>query len=137
MAVIQVLNKCRGNIFAPKKGDVGFDIATSERAVMRRGEFRYISTGVHVVAPVGTWYMLVGRSSAASKFGLMVNQGIIDAEYSGELRVGSYALQDVTIPENTRLAQLIFFTAKIPDIEYVEAYGELLRGEAGFGSTGI
>ena len=74
--------------------------------------------------------LLIGRSSSTLQ-GLMVHVGVIDADYTGQIcAMVSTATPPVTIPQGTRLAQLVPFVSCVPRTEQV------VRGDGGFGSTG-
>ena len=74
--------------------------------------------------------LLIGRSSSTLQ-GLMVHVGVIDADYTGQIcAMVSTATPPVTIPQGTRLAQLVPFMSCVPRTE------QIVRGDGGFGSTG-
>lgn len=118
--------------------DTGWDLYTLTDTTIPAREFIDIPTGVSMAMPDPVWALLTGRSSAGRNFKIRIEQGVIDNEYTGELFVGVWNLQnkDITIPAGTRLAQLIFFE-RVP-VKIVES-GNLpktSRGSNGFGSTG-
>lgn len=125
------------NIKLPiKEGDVGYNLHSSEDAVIKKGEVCYIHTGIKVKIPEGLWAMLTARSSAVFKFGIHVLSGIIDNGFTGELIVPATAVdKQIIIPKGTAIAQLIFFNSICPNIELVEMLPTTERGETGFGST--
>lgn len=84
--------------------------------------------------------MLTGRSSTLRQRGLLVNQGIIDTGYRGELFAGVWNLtsDSVVAQPGERLAQLIIMTNTTIDT-YMSEYTTLdhsERGISGFGSSG-
>ena len=103
------------------------------------GDYWRIPCGVAVEPPPGWWCWIVGRSSTFER-GLLVNQGIIDPGFRGELFVIVRNVSDevVTVRPGERLAQLI----PIPlfpttgRVERVEQLSESARGTNGFGSSG-
>ncbi|WOL31367.1 dUTP pyrophosphatase [Microcoleus phage My-WqHQDG] len=73
-------------------------------------------TGIHTLPRDvdGVWFMVVLRSSSASKVGLRLHNaiGVIDAEYQDEILLGLYSAYNVSIllPRGERVAQLIPMT---------------------------
>lgn len=122
------------------EGDAGFDLYIKDHARIRPGEFVDVPCGVYVEMPHNVWGMLVGRSSTLRKRGLLVNTGIIDQGYRGELFAGVKNLgdQEVLLCPGERVAQLIPLPLQAAYLQPVRVR-ELQksdRGEAGFGSTG-
>ena len=64
--------------------------------------------------------------------------GVIDSDYTGEIRVGLVNLSDTayTIQPGERIAQLVVMPVLLPAVEEVQALEETERGAGGFGSTG-
>ena len=122
-------------------GDAGFDLFTSKDTTIEPGEFVDVHTGVYIETPPNMWAMITGRSSTLRKRGLLVNQGIIDQGYRGELYAGVWNLTDKTVHVNVgeRLAQFIPMplTAGEVALRNVQTLGYGSRGTDGFGSTGI
>ena len=121
--------------------DAGLDLYVSERTEVPPGEFRDIPTNLAVELPVGTWGYLTGRSSTLRKRQLLVNPGVIDAGYRGELFSGVWNLGDnpATVETGDRIAQLILLPNLTKDYrpDYVDQFDTTTtRGHNGFGSTG-
>ena len=125
--------------------DAGFDLAIVQGATIHPGDFVDLPTGVAVQLPPGYWGMLTGRSSALRTWGLLVNQGIIDNGYRGELKIGvqNVSADAVKLAAGTRIGQLIpmpMFNANERGSRWytnqVQELGTTLRGIKGFGSTG-
>ena len=78
------------------------------------------------------------RSGLSSK-GIVAHLGTIDLDFRGELKVSIINLsgEDYTINTGDKVAQLVFGFAGIPKINYVNELNTTVRGENGFGSTGI
>lgn len=97
-----------------------------------------INTGVHVQIPEG----YVGLIKAKS--GLNVNQGItctgvIDAHYTGSIRVKLYNHDHIfpyEVHPGDKIAQLVIVPCLLPELEVVDEFPETDRGDGGFGSTG-
>ena len=100
-----------------------------------------VGTGVAMAIPTGYYGGLYARSGLATKNGLApANKvGIIDADYRGEIIVALHndSGKPQTVRHGDRIAQLII--SPVPDITY-EVTAELddtVRGEGGFGHTGV
>lgn len=120
--------------------DAGLDLYVSKETTIQPSQFADIPTDIAVELPSDSWGMLTGRSSTTRNRGLLVNQGIIDAGYRGELYIGAWNLtsEPVTVHPGDRIAQLIVITNRTAELQLVQK--QLLshhpRGESGFGSTG-
>lgn len=120
--------------------DAGFDLYVSEDRIVAPGEFVDIPCAVAVELPPHTWALLTGRSSTLRKKRLLVNQGVIDPGYRGELFAGVWNLsaEPVEVKAGERVAQLIPMhnQALTFDLFEVEHLASHPRGEQGFGSSG-
>lgn len=121
-------------------GDAGWDLFVSKECTINPGDTVDVHTDIRVDLPPYTYMRIVGRSSTLRKYNLMVNEGIIDNGYTGELFVCVHNLGDKPfhVEKGMRLAQVLF--GVIEDVRWsqvekvVAAPGK--RGENGFGSTG-
>jgi dUTP pyrophosphatase len=84
--------------------------------------------------------MLTGRSSTLRTKGLLVNQGIIDPGYRGELYIGCWNMTSnpITVHPGDRIGQLIIMCNRTAQVSLVESdhLSYHPRGTKGFGSTG-
>ena len=123
-------------------GDAGMDLYAAEDAVIAPGERMLVPTGIAVAIPEGYAGFVQPRSGLAIKHGLsLVNTpGLIDSHYRGEIRVIAVNLdheRSIEIRRGDKIAQLV--VQPVVRCSLVEA-GELdptVRGEGGFGSTGV
>jgi len=121
-------------------GDAGWDLFVSRECVIEPGQTVDVHTDIRIDMPPYLFARIVGRSSTLRNHHLMVNEGIIDNGYTGELFVCVHNLGDAPfkVEKGMRLAQVLFHP--IEDVrwsevsEIKEAPGK--RGTAGFGSTG-
>ena len=127
--------------FKKHSGDAGWDLFVSRGCVIKPGETVDVHTDIKIDMPPYLYARIVGRSSTLRKHRLMVNEGIIDNGYTGELFVCVHNIGDkpFTVEKGMRLAQVIFHS--IEDVRWseVKKVREVpgKRGENGFGSTGV
>lgn len=107
-----------------------FDNASTSRATL-------VSTGIAMTVPQGTYGQLAPRSGLAVK-GIHVGAGVIDADYTGEVKVLLFNLSDkeIVLGKHERVAQLILKKIETPEVLEVQELGVTDRGDNGFGSTG-
>ncbi len=124
-------------------GASGADIkATLKHDVtLKPGEIVTIPTGLYLDIPAGYEAQVRPRSGLAAKYGVtIVNApGTIDSDYRGEIRVVMINLgnKDFVIKNGDRIAQLVFAPVTRAIFNKVEKISESIRGEGGFGSTGL
>ncbi|NND10407.1 MAG: dUTP diphosphatase [Flavobacteriaceae bacterium] len=113
----------------------------SESITLRPLERTIVKTGLYIELPIGYEAQVRPRSGLAAKKGITVLNapGTIDADYRGELGVILVNLsnEDFKIQNGERIAQLII--AKHERATWIETIelAETVRGEGGFGSTGV
>ena len=121
--------------------DAGWDLFVSKGVIIPSGKIVDVHTGVHMNLPRGMYGRITGRSSTLRKHNLLVNEGIIDSGFTGELficvkNLGNY---DFRVSKGSRLAQIIL--GEVPDVTLsLCEKKEVLpgaRGDNGFGSTGL
>ena len=61
--------------------------------------------------------------------GILVQPGVVDSDYQGEIKIMLRALRYCIFPAQTHIAQLLLIPYKVPNTP------EVVRGEHGFGST--
>jgi len=118
--------------------DAGWDLFSAENIRVPGLGKKTVKTGIALAIPKGWYGNIRNRSGNAVKTSLMVDAGIVDPGYRGEIMVvlaniGDYP-QDVL--KGTKIAQILF--EQIADVKFSEMT-ELPpsdRGEKGFGSTG-
>jgi dUTP pyrophosphatase len=90
--------------------------------------------------------VILPRSGLGHKKGLVLGNsaGLIDADYMAQCFVSAWNRNppgsgaDITINPGDRIAQMMFLPVVRPEFEVVENFSETsLRGEGGFGSTGL
>ncbi|HEY8909629.1 MAG TPA: dUTP diphosphatase [Desulfosporosinus sp.] len=116
--------------------------ALEDRLIVNPGENVKIPTGIAIELPNQQMVGLVfARSGLASRSGIGLTNGVgvIDSDYRGEIQVliQNLGSQPVTINRGDRIAQMLFMPVFQALFEEVEELQDTLRGNGGFGSTGI
>jgi deoxyuridine 5'-triphosphate nucleotidohydrolase len=116
----------------------GLDIYSIEDITIEPKQRVLARTGLAVAVPLGFYGRVAPRSGLAVKNGLDVLAGVIDSDYRGEVCCSLLNTGDetVTLPQGSRLCQLIIEQIITPSPAWVEELEETARGAGGFGSTG-
>lgn len=120
-------------------GAVGYDLYSSEDAVVPCQAGRaLVGTGITVVLPPGVYGRVAPRSGLAVKHCINVGAGVIDPDYTGEIKVVlfNHGEKDFEIKKGDRIAQLVLEKCETPPIEEISIVEDTERGSSGFGSTG-
>ncbi|NWX42837.1 POK9 protein, partial [Steatornis caripensis] len=114
-------------------GSLGVDVATTVEETLLDRMTQLLPTGVYGPLKVNgqaVGALLLGRSSAALK-GLTVIPGVIDADYTGEIKIMVKTdFPSLIIPKGSRIAQLV------PLPQLLQGETTHFCGNQGFGSTG-
>ena len=98
-----------------------------------------VSTGIALSAPPGFYFTIEGRSGLGMAE-VVPFRGIIDATYTGELRIGltNYSDKPYHVKKYERIAQVIVHRQIDMEIVVVDEFSPEYdqRGQAGFGSSG-
>jgi len=121
----------------------GMDLlaAVESQIVLGPGERRLIPSGLAIALPAGYEAQVRPRSGLALKHGVtcLNTPGTIDADYRGEIGVILINLgqEPFTVARGSRIAQLIVAEVARAAWRPVEMLEESVRGDGGFGSTGL
>jgi len=100
-----------------------------------------VKTGLFIELPIGYEAQVRPRSGLAFKKGITVlnSPGTVDADYRGEIGVILVNLSNepFVVENGERVAQLVIAKHERAEWELVETLSETVRGEGGFGSTGV
>jgi len=116
----------------------GHDLYANEsKMILARGQ-EVVATGISITPPRGTYGRIVPRSGLAVKHQITVNAGVIDSDYTGEIKVvlANLGDQDYQVKREDRIAQLITEKIVETDCYKVQTLEKTNRGRQGFGSTG-
>lgn len=122
--------------------DAGLDLFAAQDIVLAPGERALIPTGIAVAIPEGYAGFVQPRSGLALRHGLSFanTPGLIDSHYRGEIKVIAINLDPsvpISIGRGDKIAQLVVQRVANALIDEVEELDETVRGEGGFGSTGL
>jgi len=124
----------------PTKGSrfaAGHDIyALTDGLVPAKG-LTMVETGIAIGLPEGTYGRLAARSGMASKMGIAVGGGVIDADYTAEVKVilRNHGKASCVFKAGDRIVQLIVEKIANADAMEVEDLGITVRRKIGFGSS--
>ncbi|GBG76032.1 hypothetical protein CBR_g21272 [Chara braunii] len=120
------------------KNSSGYDLYTPYSYVIPPGGRCEVKTGIKVAVPKGTYGHVVGRSRLAYKHFITPFEGVIDANFRGEVIVllFSHSKKEYKINAGDRVAQLVLERIATPEVKRVDKLNDTERGADGFGSTG-
>jgi len=99
-----------------------------------------ISTGIAVKIPDDFVGFIKPRSGLAFNHGVDHMAGVIDADYTGEIKLLLTSHDEegyLRVERGMRVAQLVLVPRYMLVVEQVDSLDDTERGEGGFGSTGI
>lgn len=124
-------------------GSSGLDLraAVENEIVLEKGKFGLVPTNLRVEIPAGYEIQVRPRSGLAAKNGIGVlnSPGTVDSDYRGEIKVilFNFGEENFVIKRGDRIAQMILSKVFYADMEETENLNGSLRGEGGFGHTGM
>ena len=126
----------------PTKGSrlaAGHDIYAIDKFTIPAQGQVLAETGIAIGLPKGTYARIAPRSGLASNKGIAINGGVIDADYTGEIKVimVNQGKADCRIQPGDRIAQLIIEKIDTSDFTEVDNLKNTERADRGFGSTDL
>lgn len=141
---IEVINKSNHKIPVHKtKGSSGVDLQANIDAPIELEPFDrvLVPTGLFISIPRGYEGQIRGRSGLALRHGISLANGVgtIDNDYRGEIKVIliNTSKDTYVINNGDRIAQLVVCKYEKIDFEEVENLENTVRGDGGFGHTGV
>lgn len=127
---------------APTRGtpnSAGLDLYSYEDGVIEPRSRSTVDTGICMKIPNNHCGLIWPRSGLSVKNGIETGAGVIDSDYSGAIMVIIHNHSDIPFyyKKGMRIAQILIMPYAIPDIKIVESLNKSIRGDAGFGSTGL
>jgi dUTP pyrophosphatase len=121
--------------------DAGLDLFAIAPHTIPPGKTALIGTGIAIELPAGTEAQVRPRSGLALKHSITVlnTPGTIDAGYRGEVGVIiiNHGQQAFQVLAGMKIAQMVIAPVLRAEIEEVMVLSDSIRGEGGFGSTGL
>lgn len=121
--------------------DAGLDLAVLADTAIKSGESALVRTGLKVAIPEHYVGLVFERSSFNRNTGCSFTNkvGVVDATYRGELflTVHNGTENTVWLHKADRVGQLVVTPILVADAVEVDSLDETVRGEGGFGSTGV
>ena len=142
--IVKIINKSKNEL--PKYETLfsaGMDLRANleESIVLKPFQRLVVKTGLFISLQQGYEAQIRPRSGLALKKGVTVlnSPGTIDADYRGEIGVILINLSDSDFEINTgdRIAQMIIAKHETIEWETVDKLDDSVRGDKGFGSTGV
>ena len=142
--IVKIINKSKNEL--PKYETLisaGMDLRANleESILLKPFQRLLVKTGLFISLQQGYEAQIRPRSGLALKKGVTVlnSPGTIDADYRGEIGVILINLSDSDFEINTgdRIAQMIIAKHETIEWEAVDKLDESVRGNKGFGSTGV
>jgi len=122
-------------------GDAGLDLVSVEDAVLEHEEQKLIATGWKMSVPLGYEIQIRPRSGLAFKHKITIlnSPGTVDCHYRGEVKVLLYneGKEPFVIKKGDRIAQMVINKVELWEPQISEKLSDTVRGEGGFGSTGV
>lgn len=123
------------------KEDACFDLRASDDITIPSHSFATVRTELAIRVPAGHVGFIMSRSGLAAKHGVFVLNapGIIDAEYSGEVKIvlGNMSDNNYLVERGDKIAQ--FMMQPLMQTSMLRGDNMVwtgMRGDRGFGSTG-
>ncbi len=109
--------------------------------VIRPGMIVKVGTGLSFELPPNLALLVLPRSGLASKQRIRPanTPGLLDSDYRGELFIAleNNGVSEFRIGDGQRIAQILFVPIVRPAFEVVDELTPTVRGEGGFGHTGV
>lgn len=143
MSTIQIM-KLDPDAVLPSKAhptDAGYDLYAAEAVTVQPGGSALVGTGIAMALPAATEAQVRPRSGIALKHQVTVlnSPGTIDADYRGEVKVIliNHGRLPFQIEKGMKIAQMVIAPVLPTSLAEVPELNETVRGEGGFGSSGM
>jgi len=140
-AAIQVM-KIAAKATLPSRGSrasAGHDLYALEDVLIPARGQKLVGTGIAIGIPQGTCARIAPRSGLAYKESIGIGGGVIDVDYTGEVKVimMNHGKKGYQVQEGDRIAQMIIEKMDTSDMMEVDNLQVTDRGSKGFGSTDL
>lgn len=124
-------------------GSAGYDLryCATEAVEICPGQTKALGTGLATQFDSRLCAKVHSRSGLALNKSIFVLNapGVVDSDYRGEIKVilHNAGREEVVFSPGDRIAQILFEVVPTEDVLEAESLDESVRGEGGFGSTGV
>jgi len=123
------------------EGDAGMDLYAVESVTLQPGERKLVGTGLKIQLPPNTEAQIRPKSGLALKNGitLLNTPGTVDEGYRGEVGVIliNHSREAYSVEIGQKIAQMVIMPVTRVTVEKVDHLEDSVRGQGGFGSTGL
>jgi len=140
-AAIQVM-KMASKAMLPTRGSrlsAGHDLYALEDVLIPAQGQKLIETGIAIGIPQETYTRIAPRSGLAYKENIGIGGGVVDANYTGEVKVimMNHGKKSYQVQEGDRIAQMIIKKIDMSGMMEVDNLHITDQGNKGFGSTDL
>ena len=120
-------------------GSAGYDVFSAVDKIIPPNTRCAIPLDIAITSPPGSYAQILSRSGLSLKHNVDVKAGVIDRDYTGNVQVilDNSSTTPFSIKIGDRIAQLVLLDIQTPPVLQVDELHTTVRGEKGFGSTGI
>ncbi|KAJ8458876.1 hypothetical protein OPV22_031802 [Ensete ventricosum] len=136
------VKKLSQNAILPSRASpfsAGYDLSSAAGVLVPARGKALVPTDLSIAIPDDTYARIAPRSGLAWKHSIDVGAGVIDADYRGPIGVILFNHSDVDfeVKPGDRIAQVIIERIMTPDVVEFLDLDSTVRGDGGFGSTGV
>ncbi|XP_064981155.1 deoxyuridine 5'-triphosphate nucleotidohydrolase-like isoform X1 [Musa acuminata AAA Group] len=136
------VKKLSQNAILPSRASplsAGYDLSSAAGVLVPARGKALVPTDLSIAIPADTYARIAPRSGLAWKHSIDVGAGVIDADYRGPIGVILFNHSDVDfeVKPGDRIAQVIIERIMTPEVVEVLDLDSTVRGDGGFGSTGV
>ena len=122
-------------------GSAGVDLSSAVSLTIEPGKIALVKTNISIEMPANIEAQIRSRSGLAIKNGIFVLNapGTIDSDYRGDVGVilANFGENAFVVNVGDRIAQMVFAKVIKPNFSTSTELSETIRGDGGFGHTGV
>ena len=119
------------------QGSIGYDLYATNTLQVPGNDNQLIETGLAMTPPKGTYIRIAPRSGLALKKKIQIDAGVIDPDYTGEIKVllSNRSTKPFQVEQGDKIAQIILEKVENAKIKPVKYLNSTNQGIKGFGSS--
>ena len=134
------IQKLLPNAMSPTKASkrsIGYDIYANNNTTVPSNNNQLIDTGLAMTPPQGSYIRIAPRSGLAFKKKIQIDAGVINPDYTGEIKVllSNHSSKPFQVNQGDKIVQIILEKADSVPIKEVKFLLKTDRGSKGFGSS--